>query len=76
MTQPLPVAFHDLPPSAFPMTVELVDRLSGDVVWSVQVDGPGAVKVPGRDERPGGDVIARVTFADGHAAQSDPPQET
>lgn len=40
-----PVAFHDLPQSAFPFRVEAYDD-DGNLVWEQTVDGPGAVEVP------------------------------
>jgi hypothetical protein len=59
-------AFHDLPATSFPFTVDMIDKATGDVVWSEVVTGPGALRVPSKHEVNGGrDVAARMTFPDG-----------
>ena len=66
---PLPVKFRDLPADAFPFTMELLDAETREVRWSVRVDGPGATKVPGRNEiNEGRPVIARIIRKDGTVA--------
>jgi hypothetical protein len=65
----LPSAFHDFPADAFPFTLELLDAVTREVCWSVRVDGPGATKVPGRNEiNEGRPVIARIIRKDGTVA--------
>lgn len=66
----LPAAFRDLPASAFPLVLELLDAGTREVVWAVTVDGPGVVRVPGRDKTGPGRKIARITFADGTAEEA------
>jgi hypothetical protein len=65
VTAPPPVMFRDLPAEAFPFIIELLDEGTREVVWSVTVDGPGMIAVPGRDVTGPGRKIARVTYADG-----------
>jgi hypothetical protein len=61
-----PVAFHDLPASAFPLVMELLDAKTRKVRWTATVTGPGGVRIPGKAEiNAGKPVLARVTFADG-----------
>jgi hypothetical protein len=62
---PLPVAFKDLPAAAFPFTIELLNADTREVVWTVTVDGPGVITVPGRDVTGPGRKIARITYPDG-----------
>lgn len=64
-----PMAFHDLPADSFPFTMELLDAATREVRWSVRVDGPGATKVPARNEiNEGLPVIARIIRKDGTVA--------
>jgi hypothetical protein len=68
-----PSAFHDLPASAFPFTMELLDAETREVRWSQRVTGPAAVRVPSRDEINNGKPLAsRVTFADGEVVETEP----
>jgi hypothetical protein len=68
-----PWAFHDLPADAFPVTLDLLDAASREVRWTLVLDGPGALRVPSRDEINGGlPVTARVTFADGTVNEAGP----
>lgn len=70
MTGNLPVAYHDFPRSKFPFLMEMLDKATGEVRWSVTVDGPGAVKVPSNAEINGGRLLAvRITFADGEVQE-------
>jgi hypothetical protein len=63
--------YTDLPASAFPFTLELLDAKTRKVRWSTTVPGPGVVKVPSKDEINGGRaVIARVSFADGEVREA------
>jgi hypothetical protein len=57
-----PVAFHDLPASAFPFTVRFYDA-EGTELWSATADGPGAMRIPGFDQPKVHKTV--VEFADG-----------
>jgi hypothetical protein len=62
-----PVAFQDLPKQCYPFTLELIDETTNEVVWSVQVPEPGAVRVPGKQALGvEGGVASRMTWAEGH----------
>lgn len=68
MTQEKPVAFHDLPASVLPFTIELSDAGTGHVLWSAIVREAGALHVPSRKELkvPASTLMrARFTFGDG-----------
>jgi len=65
-------AFRDLPRSAFPFVIELLNAESRQVVWSAEVAGPGALRIPGRDETGGRPVAVRVTYADGTVCVDEP----
>jgi hypothetical protein len=68
-----PTAFHDLPASAFPLVMELLDAASREVRWTATITGPGGVRIPGCAETNGGKpVIARITFADGETVEAMP----
>lgn len=68
-----PAAFRDLPASAFPLVMELLDARTRKVRWTTAVTGPGEVRIPGNAETNGGKpVIARVTFADGEVFEAEP----
>jgi hypothetical protein len=69
-----PVAFHDLPASAFPLVMELLDADSREVRWTTTITGrPGGIRIPGNAETNGGKpVIARITFADGETVEAMP----
>lgn len=55
-----PVAFHDLPPEAFPFAIELFRTDNGEVVWRTEVYGPGAIEVPGLGAELGVELGART----------------
>jgi hypothetical protein len=65
--------FTDLPASAFPFKVELLDAETREVVWSATSDGPGVMRIPGPDELGPRLKAARVTLADGTVMESDQP---
>jgi hypothetical protein len=69
----LPVKSADLPASAFPLTVEVLDAETREVVWSATADGPGAMRIPGPDELGPRPKAARVTYADGTVQESGRP---
>ena len=58
-----PVAFHDLPRSRFPFTIEFL-TLAGDIVHTITVTGPGAVRIPGLAAQHG-PISVRITWPDG-----------
>ena len=62
--------FWDMPVSYFPLTVELIDVAAGNVVWSVTVEGPGALHVPAAKSLGVECVRARITSADGTISES------
>jgi hypothetical protein len=67
-----PSAFHDLPASAFPFTMELLDAETREVRWSQKVTGAAAIRVPSRDEiNDGKPLTSRITFADGEVVETD-----
>jgi hypothetical protein len=62
-----PVAFRDLPGQVYPFTLELIDESTNTVVWSIRVDSPGVVTVPGKKTLGvKGGVASRTTWAEGH----------
>ena len=71
MTEPL--AFHDLPASSFPFTIEILDNATREVAWSEEVTGPGAVRIPGLDETGESPKAVRLSFADGQVVELNPP---
>lgn len=68
----LRTAFHDLPASAFPFVMEILDAATREVVWTAEVKGPGALRIPGTDETGGGPKAVRLTFADGTVQETEP----
>jgi hypothetical protein len=69
----LPVAFRDLPASAYPFTIEMLDAVTREVCWSVTAAAPGAVRIPGKHETNGGKPVAcRVTFGNGEVSVAEP----
>ncbi len=66
-----PIAFHEVSESVFPMTVEIL--LDGEVIWSQTVEGPGALRIPGRNELgtpEGKTTTCRITTADGYIEET------
>lgn len=59
-----------IPAYKYPMTVELLDAGTHEVVWSTIVEGPGVLQVPAPDDLGVSPVITRVKFADGTERQS------
>lgn len=59
-----PFAFHELPPSSFPFTVEWISEDTGQIVHTATVTGAGALYVPPLADVYG-PVAARVSYADG-----------
>lgn len=57
------VAFHNLPESAFPFTVEFFNA-GKEVVHTIVVDGPGGFVVPGLAQEHGHCTV-KITYADG-----------
>lgn len=58
-------AVHNLEPDDFPLTLEMLDAVSREVVWKVTVTGAGAIWIPGRGEvNEGRPVAVRVTTPD------------
>jgi hypothetical protein len=69
----LPAKFRDLPASSFPFTMELLDVETREVCWSATADGPGVVRIPGKEETNGGKPVAvRVTFGNGEVVEMEP----
>jgi hypothetical protein len=65
------VKFTDLPAECFPFTIELLDLVTREVLWSVTSgNGPGAIQVPAARDLGAESVVARVTFADGTVEES------
>jgi hypothetical protein len=62
--------FTDLPAECFPFTIELLDPVTREALWSVTSDGPGAIQVPAARELGAERVVARVTFGDGTVEES------
>ena len=62
------VSFHDLPVTAFPLTMQLVHETTGAVLWSTVMTGAGMVKVPGLGQR----VFARLIHPDGTVFEEGP----
>lgn len=70
------VAFHDLPIESFPFRVEFINTVTDEVVHTIDVDGPGTLRVPGRDALGGVPVAVRMTFPDGRVEFAGPPGAT
>ena len=70
-----PTRFADLPPDAFPFTIDFFTFVGRKHVHSITVDGPGAVHVPGLAEELGEPVMIVTTFADGQSHTVYPTQE-
>jgi len=60
----------DLPPEAYPFTVEFLRSDTKEVVHTIHVPGPGAVTVPGLRQQYGVEMEVRVTYADGEVSES------
>lgn len=54
-----PISFHGLSADSFPFEIKAWDADTGDVLWTTTVEGPSAVKVPGKPE---GIRQVKVTF--------------
>jgi hypothetical protein len=68
-------AFHDLPASSFPFTMELLDAETREVCWSATADGPGALRIPSKHEVNGGKLMAcRVTSGNGEVVEMEPEE--
>lgn len=65
------VVYRDLPASAYPFTAEPLDTATGMVVWSAEVTGPGALRVPAVAELGVDRVRARITYADGQITEAE-----
>lgn len=61
----LPVAFHDLPASEYPFTIEAINSVTGDIVWTRKVTGPESVYVPPLTRMVGAPVDIRLRSSDG-----------
>lgn len=61
-------AFHELPPSSFPFTVEWISEDTGEVVHTATVTGAGALYVPPLADVYG-PTTARVRYADGEVVE-------
>ena len=72
VTTPRPTAFHDLPASAFPVTIEYVQHTTGKVIRTEVIEGPGALQVPGLAAL-FGPIGVRMTWASGQSGYSPPP---
>ena len=60
-----PVAFHDLPAEAFPLTMRAY-RIDNDrLVWEQTLDGPGAVEIPPLKQQEGVEIYVAISYADG-----------
>lgn len=69
---PLPIAYHELPAGMFPLTVEIFDEVTGELVYNITVDGPGLLQIPGKEPEDNPRLVAMtyggfttLTFADG-----------
>ena len=70
----LPFAFHDLPASAFPFTLQLIDAKTRRVRWRQKITGPAVIRVPSRHEVNDGKLLAaRVVLADGSTVERETP---
>ena len=58
------ISFIDIPENSFPFTVYGKNADTGEIIWTREVTGPGALEVPARpkDVR---DVSIRIEFPDG-----------
>lgn len=73
-----PPARINLPLEAFPISMELIEWRTGEVLWEKFIEAPAdvaRVRIPGRAEL-NAPVIARMTLANGEVHQSPPPPET
>jgi hypothetical protein len=67
MNEP-PSAFFDFPQQAFPVMISVVDEQTRELVWHVEVSGPGALNVPSFAPRK---VCVLISEAGGEASLTD-----
>lgn len=60
----VPFAFYELPRSWYPFKVEYISEATDEVLQTVEIPGPGAVKVPGQQTL-GQRCWVRLTLGDG-----------
>lgn len=61
---------------SFPLTIQLLDAVARNVVWETTVSGPGAIRIPGRDETNEGRLVAvRMKSGDGPVRVIEPNPE-
>ena len=67
----LPTVFRDLPASAYPFTIEMLDKDTREVYETIYVEGPGAVKI---NPKPAHVRVAgtRITLGTGHVEEHFP----
>jgi len=46
---PLPSARLDLTVSEYPLTIEIFDEVTGELIFEAVAEGPGAIRIPGKD---------------------------
>lgn len=74
MANEKPMAFHDLPASMFPFTIEYLNA-KGVVLRTETVEGPGVMEVPGLAQFYG-PITIRVTHANGTQTTTGPDGAT
>ncbi len=66
------VMFAEAWPWRFPLTIQILDAVTREVVHVIEVEGPGVVQVPGRNVTNGGKPVAvRVLYADGTTEEAE-----
>lgn len=69
------VAFADVPAEDFPMRIEFYRTDTKEVIRSIQIDGPGALQVPGLGGPDKGFWVGvRVTTATGEISETEPDE--
>ena len=59
------VKFVEVKPNDFPITLELLEPDTKEVLWSTIIEGPGALNVPGLAKLGVTHVLPRLTYPDG-----------
>lgn len=69
-------AFYELPPDAFPFTLQYLRADTCQVIYAQRVTGPGCLKIPPLGPRYGVPIAARIITADGAVVSEYWPEGT
>ena len=71
----VPPALVNFPRECFPIRLEAFDLDTQNVVWSADVERPGAVEIPPLARELGHPVSIRARMADGDCFEVPPPRK-